>query len=300
MLARLGVLAHECKASTRKRRVGKLPIGRPRLAAAMLISVLGVAYLAAQERPRIRVAPTIIASAESQAALRIEIGPPDAVPPRSFLSLRGLPPTVEVMDAHAISPGSWAVPLAGLPALKALIPAGVSGEAEITIQLIAIDGRLLAQARTTLVIQRSSVGAIPQNAEPVGPPATVPSGEASSPLKHIERPSPTGPEPAPNKPALAAKDRQRALALFAKGEELFAAGNVGAARLVYERAADAGLAEAALALAATFDPEELGRRRVVGGVQPDRTAARRWYERARALGAREAEDRLTRLGARDR
>jgi len=82
-----------------------------------------------------------------------------------------------------------------------------------------------------------------------------------------------------------------------KGEEQFAQGNVAAARLMYERAADIGLPEAALALGASFDTEELARLSVRGGVQADAKEARRWYERALQLGARDAEPRLRRLGA---
>jgi TPR repeat protein len=78
----------------------------------------------------------------------------------------------------------------------------------------------------------------------------------------------------------------RGLEFIQKGRDLFANGNVAAARLFYERAAEAGLAEGALALAATFDSDELARRQVVGGVQPDPAAAWRWYERALELGAR--------------
>ena len=125
----------------------------------------------------------------------------------------------------------------------------------------------------------------------------------SSPIERIERtnpipPAPVLPPPESRERALAPQDRQRALDFLKKGEDSFAAGNIGAARLFYERAADAGLAEGALALAATFDPDELARRQVLGGVQPDRAAARRWYERAVELGASEAENRLTRLSAR--
>lgn len=293
MLAQPGVLAHGCRAS---RRIGVLMIGR----ALFCVATLGVGCLAAQEPLRIRVAPRIIATAESQAALAIEVGPPGAVPPRSFLSLRGLPPTIVLSDAHSIGPGSWAVPLAGLPALKAMIPAGVSGESEVTISLIAMDGRLLNQAKTTLVIQRSSAGIVP-GSRPAGPPAAAAGTGAPPPLDRTEGsgPVPSVPVLASQKP-LAPQERQRALGFLKKGQDLFAAGNVGAARLFYERAADAGLPEGALALAATFDPDELARRRVVGGVQPDRAAARRWYERARELGAPEAESRLNRLGARER
>jgi TPR repeat protein len=76
-----------------------------------------------------------------------------------------------------------------------------------------------------------------------------------------------------------------------------ASGNVETARLFYERAADAGLAQGALALAATFDPHELARRQVVGGLRPNPAQAQRWYERARELGAAEAEEPLRRLSA---
>jgi len=64
--------------------------------------------------------------------------------------------------------------------------------------------------------------------------------------------------------------------------------------MLFRRAAEAGLAESALALGGTFDPVELSKLRVLG-LQPDVASARQWYEKARQLGAREAEDRLRRL-----
>ena len=92
------------------------------------------------------------------------------------------------------------------------------------------------------------------------------------------------------------QDRERALRLVKKGDEQLTEGNVSAARLFYERAADAGLAQGAMALAATFDGAEL-ERLGVRGIQPDVKQARRWYERARQLGANDAEQRLRRIGA---
>jgi TPR repeat protein len=65
--------------------------------------------------------------------------------------------------------------------------------------------------------------------------------------------------------------------------------------MFYERAADAGLAQGALALAATVDPDELARRQVVGGLRPDPAAAKRWYECARELGADDADEPVRRL-----
>jgi TPR repeat protein len=50
-------------------------------------------------------------------------------------------------------------------------------------------------------------------------------------------------------------------------------------------------------MAATHDPIELS---LLGarGVRADPATAKMWYERARQLGATEAEERLKRLGAR--
>ena len=72
-------------------------------------------------------------------------------------------------------------------------------------------------------------------------------------------------------------------------------GGIAQARLLYERAAEAGLAQGAMAMAATYDPAEL-QRLGVRGLKPDQDQARRWYERARQLGAADAEQRLRRLG----
>ena len=55
-----------------------------------------------------------------------------------------------------------------------------------------------------------------------------------------------------------------------------------------------GCAAAAMRLAGTYDASELASLQVQG-MEPDATEARRWYERARQLGAPDAEGRLSRL-----
>jgi TPR repeat protein len=82
---------------------------------------------------------------------------------------------------------------------------------------------------------------------------------------------------------------------MAQGERYLGQGNIALAREFFHRAADTGLAQAAVRLAATYDPAELGRLQAQG-VVPDRAEARKWYERAREPGAPEAEERLARLG----
>jgi Bacterial extracellular solute-binding proteins, family 3 len=104
------------------------------------------------------------------------------------------------------------------------------------------------------------------------------------------------PQPPKAPPVLTAVERERAMRFMKKGDEELQDGRVAPARLLYERAADIGLAQAAMALAATFDAVELGKLNL-RNVQANATEAKRWDERALALGADDASQRLRRLGA---
>ena len=82
--------------------------------------------------------------------------------------------------------------------------------------------------------------------------------------------------------------------LLKRGKDLIAEGDIAAARLILKRAADANNAEAALALAATYDPFVL-RELKVYGFTPDAAMARVWYEKATELGSPAAPRRLEML-----
>lgn len=243
---------------------------------------------AAQEQARITVSPSIVAKAASESALPIAVGPPNVVPARSFVSLRGMPPEVSLTDGHPVAPGAWAVPLSALPTLKAKIPPGASGRAEIVIRLIGMDGRLLAQATTALIVEPSAGRPPPQ---PAPPAATAQAALAAAQKVAPERGKQTMPRP----PELAPSEKVRAENFMTRGLDYLAVGHVAAARDFFERAADLGLAAGALRLAATYDPVELERLKVQG-IVADRALARKWYERARDLGAPEAAAQLARLG----
>jgi hypothetical protein len=244
----------------------------------------GLMRTAQRAEPRLTVAPTIVAEPASQMALAIQVGPPDALPANSFVRLRGLPPSVSLSEGHAIGPGTWAVPLFSLPTLKANVPAGVSGRSEFMVQLVGVDGALLAEARVSLVVGPPvSTGDRAAPSTAVLPPSPVPAG----------RPDRNGHAPRP--PELSAEERSRAEKLVVQGDRYLESGNIAVARQFYQRAADGGLALGAIKLAATFDPAELVRLKVQG-VVPAPAEARKWYERARELGAPEAEERLARLG----
>ena len=256
------------------------------LALGMTLAAGAMDWSGAQRRdgPTINVAQTIFAEPDSQTLLAIDVAPRDALPGNSFLRLRGFPRSVSLTEGHAIAPGSWAVPLFALGSLKAIVPAGITGRNEITISLVGADGTTLAETRTALVVSPPRILTAPIEPQPPEPkrPAAV-----------------LAPPPAPSAfkvpPELTGEERARGERFLALGERHLEQGNIGAARMFFQRAAEVGLAAGALKMAATFDPTELSRLEAVA-VTPDRKEARKWYERARDLGAPEAEDRLARLG----
>src|SRR5207249_4284868 len=79
------------------------------------------------------------------------------------------------------------------------------------------------------------------------------------------------------------------------GLEFMAIGNIGAARLMFQPAAEAGDTVAAFALAETYDPAVLKKLGTKGGITPDIRLANSWYEKAGALGSTLARERLERL-----
>ena len=282
------------------RRHSPVKPGAP-VAARMLLVALSISIfvagtaLAQTSRPTITVTATVPAEPATQAPLAIRVGPPDAVPKGSFIRIRGLPPTMALSDGHSIAPGSWAVPIAALPNLKITLPAVAAGKSEISITLVGSDGSVLAEAKSVLVVAASSAPDSRTQNKSEPPPISI--LRAGVPLQ--------APQKRRNAPVRRSRRRT--------GEtHAGAARACAAAREARRRAVDGGwhrtgatalrarcgsrLAQGAMSMAATYDAVELGRLGV-RGLQPDRAAAMRWYERARQLGAAEAEQRLRRLGA---
>jgi hypothetical protein len=100
--------------------------------------------------------------------------------------------------------------------------------------------------------------------------------------------------PIASPPAQRILDREEITVLLKRGKDLIANGDLAAARLVLQRAANANDAEAALALGATYDPYVL-RALKVYGFKADPVMARVWYEKASELGSAAAPRRLEML-----
>ena len=101
-------------------------------------------------------------------------------------------------------------------------------------------------------------------------------------------------EPLPTRPLAS----DQIAAFLKRGQELVASGDITAAHVMLLRAAEARDPQAALALAATFDPIILERTRAYG-VVPDVSSARAWYEKAKEFGSEEAPRRLEMLARRE-
>lgn len=271
------------------------------LAAALSAAMLGVyavllvpgIALTQTVRPTIVVAATLPAEPANQAPMSIRISPPDAAPKGSFIRIRGLPHTVALSDGHSIAPGSWAVAIGALPNLKITLPPTALGKSEITITLVGSDGSVLAEASSVLV-----VAAAPANSrgQDKSAPLTVLRAGTPVPAQTERVDPPPAAIPSQDQTKLTPEARERGMRLVKRGDEHLSEGGIAQARLLYERAAEAGLPQGAMALAATYDEAELNRLGV-RGLQPDSAIAKRWYERARQLGAAEADQRLRRLGA---
>lgn len=256
---------------------------------------------------QLRVSQKLIAEGANETPLAISIEPADAVPPRSFLRIRGLPPTVALSDGHTLAPGYWAVPLRAVPGLRLIVPEGVAQSRPLSLSLVTVDGAVLSEATTQLIITPAArvTDQISEKPAASETPARAASAVAATLQEKPNVPAPTPATPPIASPAaqlttdakLSPEERRRLTRIVEKGDEQLAEGSVAAARLLYARAADGGLAQAALALGGTFDPHELSRLKVIG-LSPDVEQARSWYQKAQALGSPQAADRLKRLTSR--
>jgi hypothetical protein len=97
--------------------------------------------------------------------------------------------------------------------------------------------------------------------------------------------------PATEQPAAAeAQGSPEAARLLARASALIGQGNIGAARIVLERAVETGSAQASFMLAETYDPLVLSTWKTYG-TRGDATKARELYAKAHAGGIQEAKDR---------
>ena len=106
--------------------------------------------------------------------------------------------------------------------------------------------------------------------------------------------APVAPPPQAAAPAVRRMDADELAGLLKRAKSLLAVGDISAARLLLERAADAQEAEAALMLGTTYDPLVIGNQDM-RSITPDPAMARQWYQKAAALGSADARRRLSQI-----
>ena len=195
------------------------------------------------------------------------------------LLIRGLPAGSTISTGRPLEAGNWRLPASELSNAAIRPPRGFVGAVDLTVELRLADDTMADRQSLRLTWVRTPETAAAQTtgvAAPVGmdspaPRETPDSQGTSEPLRRL--------------------DREEIAYLLKRGEELVAAGQLGAARLVLRRAAEAGNSHAAFALAITYDPILLRARNVIG-VAPDIAMARAWYEKAKEFGSVDASKRL--------
>jgi TPR repeat protein len=121
---------------------------------------------------------------------------------------------------------------------------------------------------------------------------------APAPILNVQAAKPAPAELAPPATSLPSADKLLPV-LLQRGNAALATGDITAARLLFERAANAGSAEAALALGKTYDIRFLLETGAVGSAA-NKELAITWYRRAANLGDHQGLALLTRteLGSR--
>jgi hypothetical protein len=200
------------------------------------------------------VASAIAAKAGEEAPFAIALDSADTLPPRSIITIRGLPEGTSFSAGRPYGETEWSLRPDEIGDLRLVLPLTASGQRALSVELVAADGRTISSAATRLEITADPRAAV------------------------VLRPG----------------DTARIDELIAHGRKMVQVGYVAGARGYYKRAAEAGSAAAAFALGATYDPmfiEQIGAQ----GIKPDVAQARSWYERAKALGDKDAERQLAEL-----
>jgi hypothetical protein len=223
---------------------------------------------AESERPRVLVPPPASVSMVGTAPAKV------AAPPS--------PGSVGIASGEPSAAAAWPSPGAGIGVLENNQTAPSARPGERSLSGIVL-GALPAGHPQTLDKPAPALDPAPT---PAAAPASAP---ASAPIEvPVTESQATCLAARPASLRLAHEETAR---LLKRGEEFMGEGRVSAARLMFQRAAEACDVRAAFALGASYDPimlQKLG----VALLDPDVAAARSWYQKAKDLGSSEASQEL--------
>ncbi len=234
-----------------------------------LISGAYAANLRAQDLIGLEAPPAIMIESGKEKSLPIKITRKDAITNQSMVLIRGVPETVALTNSRLFPSGVWAIKPSALSEVRVITAPGTETESQIDAAIATLDGKTVSRVSSRLII----IPAPSLEQETAGTSETL-----------IGQEDPVYAAIAPRK--LTSAEEEKVEILIRRGDQNFSEGKINAARLLYQKAAEIGSAEAALAVARTYDSVQLSRFTIVGGVEPNAELAKQWYETALSLGAK--------------
>lgn len=287
----------------------------PALSERVDIQPINVASVLIRANPELMVKP-ITGISGAPIPLLAEVSP--AAGRDSSLVVSGLPHGASLSAGIETSRGTWLVDSADVPNIVLFTPMGSVGSYNLKVQLVGSDGkvvdtkplpvRLTSRDTTTASFvpvkdedrfAANEAEAVQEDDETVtlrkGAPArnTAPTEMSPQNLGLASNSSKSEPYVGPPTNPIAAIN---ASVIVDQADELLNRGDIATARVLYEEAANAGDAEAALKAGMTYDPLYLNAE-AAGAVDPEPGRSLVWYARAIGLGARDAEPRRDALNS---
>src|SRR5580704_2418789 len=179
------------------------------------------------------------------------------------LRLAGLAAGTHLSAGSQVSDSSWQVPLDRLKNVYLYAPTDFVGVMNSALDLLGPDKRLIdrREVRFEWLVKKES---------------------RPEPKSSIW---PTNPAP------VQSLNGDLASTLMRRGQDFLGTGDIAAARVLFGRLANAGIADGAFAMAQTYDPRYLTMHNVIG-VVGDESKARAFYQQAAQLGSVEAAHML--------
>jgi hypothetical protein len=213
-------------------------------------------------------------NADSNEPLPLGIKVTDEMPDAS-VTLTGFAEGTTLTAGVSLGSGAWRVAVKDIPWTTVIPPRGYVGQMNIVAEIPGIHGEPAVRDIVRLSWKQ------------VTPPAAAVRIQAHAPTASSAKNTAAGESARHIDPAELA-------ALIKRGEELASSGDISAARLLLQRAAEAHNARAAFELAETYDSTVTGQAGA-GGARPDLALAKAWYERARDWGSSGATRQLEAL-----
>jgi TPR repeat protein len=206
----------------------------------------------------------------AQTGRQLTLGPLLPRKQARYLLLRGLPHGATLSAGSRGASGAWIVRDEDVPVLTLSIGETASGDYPLDLYVLGLDYTPQARQHFVLRVQGAAQGAV--EASTSWPAALLDMAMMTLPAEHK-----TG--------------LYQSSPLLARAKRLLGEGDIASARLLLRHLAERGEADAAFALARTFDAEGLAQLGGIG-VAADQTRAKSWYERAAKDGNDGAAKRL--------